>query len=111
MSQAIPGRGQARPRENCIVPDGTRVYFPLHPPLKRWAKIFRPFGACFPVERRGSPPTAANYRALWDDLKDGTQPTVIRASIGCTINISARIQHHGGVRSSGFASLDVEVVE
>ncbi len=38
---------KVRPGGRSVVPEGTRVYLLLHPPLKWWAKIFRPFGAGF----------------------------------------------------------------
>jgi len=34
-------------RENRVVPTGLWVFFPLYPALKRWATLFRAYGAAF----------------------------------------------------------------
>ena len=42
--------GSARLKEMCrdlCRPYGTRLYFPLYPALKRWAKLFRPVRGYF----------------------------------------------------------------
>ena len=36
-------------RENPCRPYGARVNFPLYPALKRWANLFRAYGAGFPA--------------------------------------------------------------
>ena len=36
-------------RENLCRPYGARVNFPLYPALKRWANLFRAYGAGFPA--------------------------------------------------------------
>ena len=69
--------GGQRPCRNLYRPYGTRYNFPLYPVLKRWAKLFRAYGACFRAvcsTCRAGPWVATQFRQLGAPLDCHADP-------------------------------------
>ena len=91
--------------ENSVVPEGTRIYLLLHPPLKRWAKIFRPFGAGF-AAGLSVPQTLLASAA--DPAIDPYEPRSNFLAFGTSLNRCAALHPDVRVLGAGVVITTVE---